>query len=116
MKIGNPLAVARLQAILTLADEAPRLTLQEVTRRLAEVGHSRAALTTGQIPVTPAPDSADLVRRLLRAVASGRELAQAAVALDDVAPGVAEILRIYGTGSADEADLHLASIAHLLRG
>lgn len=55
VKIGNPLAVARLQALLTLADEAPRLTLQKVTRRLAEVGQSRATLTTGQMPVPPLP-------------------------------------------------------------
>jgi len=115
VKIGNPLAVARLQALLSLAEEAPRLTQQDVATRLDEIGQSRGTMTTSQTHATSASDQAKLVRRMMRAVASGRELDAAAAALDDIAPGLAELIRAYGTGSPAEAERHLASIAHLLR-
>lgn len=119
VKIGNPQAVARLQALLTLAEEAPGLTREAVAARLEEISEARAALTTGQLPRTPATDPAgtdavETVRRLFRAVASGRELDAAAHALAPIAPGLADLVRIYGTGSRAEADRHLASVAHLL--
>lgn len=114
VKIGNPLAVARLQSLLGLAADAPRLTQQEIADRLETIAQSRATLTNhGAAP--SAADQADLVRRILLAVASGRELDAAVRALDDVAPGLAELVRVHSTGSPAEAERHLASIAHLLR-
>lgn len=112
VKIGNPLAVARLQSLLALAEESPRLPRQTVVERLAEIRALRGQLTTTALPRTE--DSAELVRRLLRAVASGRELDEAARVLADVAPGVAEVVRVYGTGTPDAAKRHLRSVAHLL--
>jgi len=113
VKIGNPLALARLQGLLALAEEAPRLDRPAVERRLGEISASRAQLTTSTSSGA-APDGGALVRGVLRAVASGRELERAADALEAVSPAVAEVLRVYGTGSADDAARHLASIAHLL--
>jgi len=113
VKIGNPLALARLQALLALAEEAPRLTRPAVEQRLEEIRASRAQLTTSTALATTS-DPGGLVRGVLRAVASGRELEQAAQALDAVSPALAEVLRVYGTGSDDDAARHLASVAHLL--
>lgn len=113
VKIGNPLAVARLQALLHLVEVAPDLSRRELTDRLEEIRQSQGGLTTTQVAVPR--DVADQVRRLLRAVASGRELEAAAAVLADVAPGIAEVVRAYGTGSADDAERHLRSVAHLLR-
>ena len=113
VKIGNPLAVARLQRLLDLTEEAPSLTREGLGRRLEEIGTSRTALTTGQLsPGRVEP--ADLVRRVLRAVASGQELDQAARALADSAPDLAELLRVYGTGSPEDARRHYDAIAHLI--
>lgn len=113
VKIGNPLAVARLQSLLDLAEEAPQLTREGVARRLDEIGTSRTALTTGQLPATRV-EPADLVRRVLHAVASGQELDRAARALADSAPDLAELLRVYGTGSPEDARRHYDAIAHLI--
>lgn len=113
VKIGNPQAVTRLQSLLTLADEAASLTRDETTQRLDEIRQSRSTLTTTQTSTTPT-DPAALMRTVLRAVASGRDLERAADALDDVVPELADLIRAYGTGSAQDAERHMASIAHLL--
>ena len=114
VKIGNPQAVARLQSLLTLAEEAAALTRDATARRLDEIRDSRATLTTTQVATTTSTDPAAMVRTVLRAVASGRDLERAADALDDVVPELAEVIRVYGSGSAQDAERHLASIAHLL--
>lgn len=114
VKIGNPQALARLQSLLALADEASSLTRDVTTRRLDEIKQSRATLTTTQMSTTAAPDPAALVRTVLRAVASGRDLERAADVLDDVVPELAQLIRAYGTGSPRDAARHMASIAHLL--
>jgi transcriptional regulator with XRE-family HTH domain len=115
VKIGNPVAVARLQALLGLAEEAPTLTRQDLQDRLATIREARAQLTNpNRGPADPPP--AEVLRRVLRAVASGQELDRAAEALDEVSPGLAEVVRVYGTGSTAEATRHFESVAHLLRG
>lgn len=110
VKIGNPAVVARLQALLDLAEDAPSLPRTVAERRLEEIRVATPTLTTSRSPVDPV----DLLRRSLRAVASGRELEQAALALDAVAPGIAELVRVYGTGTRAEAEAHHRSIRHLL--
>jgi predicted transcriptional regulator len=112
VKIGNPLAVARLQALLALADEATELSREAVQRRLGEIREHQGTLSTGQM--SRGTESALVVRRLLRAVASGQELERAAEALTEVSPGLAELVRTYGTGTEEEASRHFAGIAHLL--
>ena len=114
VKIGNPQAVSRLQALLALADEAPGMTTDAIAQRLDAIRDAQSSLTTSQLATTPPADPADVVRRLLRAVASGRELDAAARALEEVAPGLADVVRIYGTGSREDAARHLATVAHLL--
>jgi transcriptional regulator with XRE-family HTH domain len=117
VKIGNPLAVARLQSLLRLVEEAPRLTGEQLTGRIAEVRDSRPSLTTTQHSRDLATDPAvaEVVRRLLRAVASGQELARAVALLEPVSPGLAELVRVYGTGSRADAAEHLSGLAGLLR-
>ncbi len=117
VKIANPLAVARLQSLLVLADESGDLPQHAVAERLDAIRDSRVTLT-GAAPPKPAMSNVETARAigaLLRAVASGAELHRAAQALDDVAPGLAEVLRVYGAGSPEEAAEHLAAIDHLLR-
>lgn len=113
VKIGNPLAVARLQALLRLAEDGPELSRREVAERLEEIRQSRATMATTGLVGGPR-ESAALVRRVLHAVASGRELAAAADVLDDVAPGLAEVVRVYGSGPPAEAERHLRGLAPLL--
>lgn len=113
VKIGNPLVVSRLRSMLALAEAAPSLTRQEVEQQLDEIQVSRVTVTTIQTPAA-APDPVVLVRQVLRAVASGRELDQAARALADVAPGLAEVIRLYGAGSSEDARQHFDSIRELL--
>lgn len=112
VKIGNPLAVARLQSLLGLVDEAATLSRDAVARRLEEIRQHQGTLSTAQF--VHGTESAEVVRKVLRAVASGQELERAAAALADLAPGVAEVLRVYGTGTEDESARHFAAITHLL--
>lgn len=112
VKIGNPLAVARLQSLLALVEEAPGLSGETLQRRLEEIRTHRGTLSTGQF--AHVPESSELVRKVLRAVASGQELDRAAQALADVAPGLAELVRVYGTGSEADAARHFAAISHVL--
>jgi transcriptional regulator with XRE-family HTH domain len=111
VKIANPAALARLRALLELGAAAPGLTTGEVALRLDEIRSLSAELTTTQ---TAAPTGPGAVRALLRAVASGREIEAAAAAVSEIAPDLATALRIYGTGSDEEARAHYAAIEHLL--
>ncbi|NPC95260.1 DNA-binding protein [Nocardioides sp. zg-DK7169] len=112
VKIGNPLAVSRLQSLLGLVEEAPTLSGEAVQRRLEEIRTHHGTLSTGQF--THVPESSAVVRKVLRAVASGQELDRAAEVLADVAPGLAELVRVYGTGSEAEAARHFAAISHVM--
>lgn len=124
IKIGNPLVLSRLQALHELASREPAPTGPELEALLRGVAESQTTITataTSESATGPArgagagPDpGAETVRRLLRAVASGRDLERAAAALDDVVPEVAAVLRIYGTQSADDAEHHFRSVAHLM--
>lgn len=109
VKIGNPLVVARLQALIALADRAAGLDEPELARSIEEIRESRSTLTTSQVVVSPAPDAAATLRDLVRTVASDDEIAEAARALESVAPGLAELVRVYGAGSVEDARRHLAA-------
>jgi transcriptional regulator with XRE-family HTH domain len=118
IKIGNPQAAARFSSLLQLVDDVEAgLAHEQVAERVAAISREEAVPLTGTREATstvPAPlDVAAAVSGVLRAVASGRELAAAAAALEKEHPGVAEVLRAYGTGSLDDARRHHASIAHL---
>lgn len=112
VKIANPAALARLRALIELSTVAPTLTPPERQRRLDAIADLSADLTSQRD--RPATPDVAVVQRLLRAVASGRELERAAAALDDLAPGLAEVLRVYGTGSEEQMRIHLATVEHLM--
>ncbi|GGU25267.1 DNA-binding protein [Nocardioides albus] len=112
VKIANPIALGRLHALIDLGASAGELTTSQINARLDEIRELSSELTTGARVM--AAEGGAVVRGVLRAVASGRELQQAADALRDVAPGLADVLRIYGSGTDEELRTHFASIRHLL--
>ena len=112
VKIANPIALGRLHALIDLGATAGDLTTSRIDERLDEIRELSAELTTGTR--TAAVEGGAAVRGVLRAVASGRELQRAVEVLRDVAPGLAEVLEIYGSGTDDEIRAHFASIRHLL--
>lgn len=116
IKIGNPQAAARFGSLLGLADEVEQgLPHVEVAARLEQVAQDDTATLTAPRAATPGRgDDAAVVSGVLRAVASGRELAEAAALLEEHHPDLARVLRVYGTGSPEEARRHHAGIAHLL--
>lgn len=109
VKVANPVHLTRLQALVELAAQAPDLTTTQVQQRLAEIADLTVDLTTTQRVAVP-EDGPYAVRRALQAMASGRELAAAIAALDGVAPGVAEFLRVYGTGTDDQLRAHFDAL------
>lgn len=109
VKVANPAHLTRLQALLELTDRAPELTTAQVAQRLEEIGQLSVDMTTTQRTVAAA-SGPYVVRNALRAVASGRELAAAVEALRPVAPDLAELLRVYGTGTDDEMRAHFADL------
>ncbi|WP_191277325.1 DNA-binding protein [Nocardioides flavus (ex Wang et al. 2016)] len=107
--IGNPLAVQRLRALVELSDEVVSgLAHSQVAPRLEEIREQDSTTLTGSTARTHAePTTAEL----LRAVASGQDLLRAADLLAADHPALAELLRVHGTGSADEVWAHLDSLA-----
>jgi hypothetical protein len=109
IKIGNPVAVQRLVSLLGLVDEVERgLAHDRLASRLEEIG-SDSTPTLTRPAASPQP-AARQVSRVLQAVASGRELAAAAAALQDAHPDLAEVLRVYGLGAPEDAERHFASL------
>jgi predicted transcriptional regulator len=107
--IGNPLAVQRLRALVELSEEvATGLAHSQVAVRLEEIGQQDSTTLTGSA-VRPAAEPT--TAELLRAVASGQDLLRAADLLAADHPALAELLRVHGTGSADEVRAHLDSLA-----
>ena len=114
IKFGNPAALERLRLLLNLADEvAEGLAHAQIAPRIAAIADEEPSTLTRRRDGGDL-DSASAVSGVLRAVASGRQLAGAAELLRDSYPEIAEVLRAYGTGSAEDAHRHHASIAHLI--
>ncbi len=113
VKFGNALAVQRLQSLLVVADEVEGgLAHEAVAARIAAIGQEDSTTLTRDRSL--APDLPTAFGGLLRAVASGRELLAAADQLEATCPGIAEVLRVYGLGSTDEAATHFQKVAHLI--
>ncbi|QIM21506.1 DNA-binding protein [Phycicoccus sp. HDW14] len=72
VKIGNPAAVHRLQAVLALARQASGLSADAVAHRLAEIRAEQATLTSD-----PASDAAAAARALGRVLPTEELLAAA---------------------------------------
>ena len=103
VKIGNPVVLERVRALDALRGE--ELDHEELGRRLDPV---RATATQVTGPRHDDGDAARVLHDLLREVASGRELREAADLLEPQHPGLAEVLRRYGLGDLDDARAHLA--------
>lgn len=123
VKIGNPVVQRRLEEVQqvldgvrggqVLPDDVPaRLDrIRESTGSWTAVRHggtdhggTRAQATSG---VGRDVVGAATVRDLLRAVASGAQLHSAAELLSADHPALAEVVRVYGLGSPQEAEQHL---------
>ena len=103
--IGNPRAVQRLRALVDLAEEVlSGLAHSQVAVRIEEIRQQDSTTLTG-----PAGRAASepTTAELLRTVASGQDLLHAAALLAADHPGLAELIRVHGTGSAEEVRAHL---------
>lgn len=118
VKIGNPAAVQRLQALAALASgvAAGRVPRAEVEIRLADIATHAAVMTQGTTSgaaLAPAA-AARAVQGLFRAVASAEELLDAAATVEKKYPEIATLLRVYGAGRTADAVAHFEANAHLL--
>lgn len=112
VKLGHPASLRRLDALQELTDQmaAGDLDPEELASRLAEIRQVSGHRTVSQAVTVPAPapstQAAQMVQRLLREVASGADLRAAVELLAPTQPALAELLRIYGLGTPQEADAH----------
>lgn len=115
VKIGNPAVMQRLQRLEDLVGQirTGALPSDQIPAKLEEVKASTGRLTRSTTTVVPVEADDDSVvagmRNLLRAVASGQEIRSAAEALKSEHPGLAEVLRLYGTGSLNPAREHYSA-------
>lgn len=115
VKIGNPAVMQRMQGLEDLVGQiqAGVVPSDQIPAKLEEVKAATGRLTrstTAFVPVE-ADDSSVVagMRNLLRAVASGQEIRTAAEALESEHPGLADVLRLYGTGSLEPAREHYSA-------
>ena len=115
VKFANPLTVQRLRSLLDLTEQVESgLDREAITPRLAEIADSGATtLVPTRVRQEPA-EVAAAVSSVLRAVASGRELEAAAAEMRHRFPTIAEVLRVYGTGTPAAAAAHAAALRRLL--
>lgn len=118
VKIGNPAVVQRLRDLSDLAEDVRGgLNVAEVEPRLAGIHDSVTTMSGPRSRANGEGTTGDpvlLIRSVLHAVASGRQLQLAAEQLQDQYADLAEVLRVYGTGKYDDAAAHFRSIRHLL--
>ncbi|MEU6341288.1 DNA-binding protein [Streptomyces sp. NPDC046977] len=114
-RIGNPSVVQRLQALRELGAEAAdgTLTADEAAGRMEEIRRLEGSpvlgttqSSTGGQHRPPARRVVHELRTLLRTVAMPAEIAEAADTLAPAHPQLAEFLRVYGAGAAEDAVLH----------
>lgn len=111
VKIGNPAVLSRVHQLNELVDQlaAGQVEPDQVPDRLEQIKNSKGSIgRTTQLMAEQASDAAIVagMRNLLRAVASGAEIREAAESLEGTHPKLAEVLRIYGTGPAHPALEH----------
>lgn len=108
-KIANPAVLARMQALVALADD-PATAILRPTELAAQISAVAAHDTRASTAFTASPAGAgrgaEAVQAVLRAVASAAEVESAASLLDVGTPALAEVLRVYGLGRASEARHH----------
>ena len=109
VKIGNPSAVHRLQRLVAALPDirTGRLDPAEAMRSIEAEEPGQVLTRTSQ--VVRRRGVAD-VQQVLRSAASAEELGEAAALLDERFPGLAEVLRVYGTGRNEQALAHYERI------
>jgi transcriptional regulator with XRE-family HTH domain len=118
VKVGNPVV---LQKIMRLQSRLPELADGSLAAEdaLAALGDDVALLTRGtgtapaRVEVGPRAGGPAL-QSVFRAVASARDWEAVAEQVEADYPEIATVLRVYGSGTATEANAHLLAIAHLL--
>lgn len=105
VKIGNPSAVHRLQRMMAALPDVRggRTDPAEAIGSIQAEEPGQVLTRTTQLLVRRG--AAD-VSQVLRSAASAAELLEAAALLQKRFPAIAEVLRIYGAGRADEAAAH----------
>jgi transcriptional regulator with XRE-family HTH domain len=111
VKIGNPAVLSRVHQLNELVDQLAfgQIRGEEVPTRLEQIRSSKGSLGRRTQPVaqqTPDEDVVTGMRSLLRAVASDAEIRGAAELLEASHPKLAELVRLYGTGSTQQAVDH----------
>jgi transcriptional regulator with XRE-family HTH domain len=106
VKIGNPVAAQRLQVMHDVVDSVERgdLDVDAALARIATVHGGGDILTTRR---TTRDESALETQAMFRRIASASDHLGAARLVADKYPEIAEMLRTYGAGRADEAVAHL---------
>ncbi|MFT4298578.1 MAG: helix-turn-helix transcriptional regulator [Aeromicrobium sp.] len=109
IKIGHPVAVRRLQAMVDVLDEvaAGQVRVDDALARVEQAGDSSEALT-GTTRRGSTRETAAAVQAMFRSVASATDHLAAADLVAASHPQIAAILRVYGAGSLDEAAEHLS--------
>ncbi|GAA1187919.1 DNA-binding protein [Nesterenkonia xinjiangensis] len=111
VKIGNPAVLQRLQSLDELAEQLDQgaVSREEVPGRLEGIKASTGRFTRTTSMVSAEAGDAAVVagmRHLLRAVASGQQIKEAAEQLESTAPALAEVLHTYGIGPVGPAHEH----------
>lgn len=108
IKIGNPAAVQRLQVMLEAVEAVERgsLDVESALEQVAEAG--AADVLTGSTRRVSVKQRAGDVQALFRRAASAGDHLAAAEAVETDHPRIAELLRVYGAGSEDDAVSHLS--------
>ncbi|MGH3657461.1 MAG: hypothetical protein ACRDUA_12440 [Micromonosporaceae bacterium] len=119
IKLGNPLAVQRLQTLVQLGGNvaAGLVPAAEVPAQLADIASQTAPLTETTTTTRGRVSAAAAVRTvqsLIRSVAGADEVAAAAHLLDTNHPELAGFLRAYGVGRTADAIDHYEAHRHLM--
>lgn len=109
VKIGNPTAVHRLQVMHEAVADLARgeTTVEQAIGRIEATGSGREFFTS-TTRRSKRDDLALDIQELFRRVASASEYLAAAEAVSVSSPEIAELLRTYGGGRADEANAHVS--------
>jgi len=119
VKVGNPVV---LQKIMRLQGLLPDLASGALDPEdaMATLGADAGVLTRGGTGTVSARTDGPVrsggpgMQAVFRAVASARDWLAVADAVESDFPEIADVLRIYGAGTAAQADDHHRSVARLL--
>lgn len=112
VKIGNPMAHARLTQLRALAEDvaAGRVSAEQAVAVVPQIAASQDSWTTSRALAAPGPvDEVTVVREvqeLFRTVADAADWLAAADAVATEHPAIAEVLRVYGAARTATAQEH----------